>query len=273
MIERQPRRREGANKDAKKTKQRVFFARSSRFRAFAVALALSVTGFACREKPRQYGVERQLYLPADQPAVWAVAPAGNLSGVGAVDPLLQADLLYGQLQTVNGIKVVPVNRVIDAFAALGVRAIDSPETADAVCEALGVDALVVATVTAYDPYNPPKMGVSLQLFRRSGGGGGARRVDPRMLARSGSADAAGESQNSSSSNVRESADLVQVVGMYDAASGSVREKLLVYADGRNDPVGPLGAKEYLVSSDRFAGFVYHDLIEQLLVKLQQQEQR
>ena len=56
----------------------------------------------------------------------------------------------------------------------------------------------------------------------------------------------------------------QSVGMFDAANGSVREKLTDYADGRNDPVGPLGKREYLLNMDRYCGFVYHELIRDLL---------
>ncbi len=52
--------------------------------------------------------------------------------------------------------------------------------------------------------------------------------------------------------------------MFDAANGSVREALLLYAQGRNDPLGPMGEKEYLASMDRYCGFVYHTLIGDLL---------
>jgi len=52
--------------------------------------------------------------------------------------------------------------------------------------------------------------------------------------------------------------------MYDAANGSVRQQLLDYAQGRQDPAGPLGSKEYFVSMDRYCGFVYHELISDLV---------
>ena len=51
---------------------------------------------------------------------------------------------------------------------------------------------------------------------------------------------------------------------FDAANGSVRERVLNYASGRNDPKGPLGPKEYFVSMDRYCGFVYHELLVDLL---------
>jgi len=66
---------------------------------------------ACQMTP-QYGTEDPLYLSARQRQVWAVAPAINLSGEREVDPLLQADLLYSQLQQVHGVTVIPVNRVV-----------------------------------------------------------------------------------------------------------------------------------------------------------------
>ena len=52
--------------------------------------------------------------------------------------------------------------------------------------------------------------------------------------------------------------------MYDAANGSVRDAVLDYAKGRNDPVGPLGSKEYFVNMDSYCGFVYHALIADLV---------
>ena len=64
---------------------------------------------------------------------------------------------------------------------------------------------------------------------------------------------------------------VQVVGMYDAANGTVRYSLLEYAKGRNNPRTSLGPKEYLVSMDRYTGFVYHELIVKLLERPQLNE--
>jgi len=52
--------------------------------------------------------------------------------------------------------------------------------------------------------------------------------------------------------------------MFDAANGSVRELLADYAAGRNDPAGPLGQREYILNMDRYCGFVYHELIRDLM---------
>jgi hypothetical protein len=181
----------------------------------------------------------------------------DLSGQ-QIDPILQADLVFQQLQTVHGITAIPVNRVVEVFVGLQIDKIRTEQQAQLVCELLGCDALLVTSVTAYDPYNPPKVGASMQLFAR--GGSFARQasnVDARELARR-AAPAPGDVA------LPQGGSVLEAVGMYDAANGTVREALLAYAAGRNDPGGPLKSKEYFVSIDRYAGFAYHELIEDLL---------
>lgn len=208
------------------------------------------------EKPKPYGVEAQSYLPARRRQVWAIAPAVNLSGERA-DPILQSDLVYGQLQQVKGLTVIPVNRVFEVYQALRIVRVQSEKQAALVCDLLGCDGLVIPTITAYDPYDPPKLGASLQLFLKPVDYKRPALVDPRELAR-----------QATPMDVRQAlppdATFVQAVGIYDAANGSVRDALFRYASGRNDPVGPYGAREYLVSMDRYCGFVYYVLIEELI---------
>jgi hypothetical protein len=208
--------------------------------------------------PQPYGVEHQLALPGKRTQVWAVAPAVNLSGMREVDALLQSDLLFQQLQEVHGLTVVPVNRVVEVYVSLKIDQVQSPEQAKLVCDLLGADALVVPTVTAYDPYDPPKFGGALQMFHRSGPGARMANVDPRELAR-----AASPGPTDSLAPASE-AGFTQAVGMFDATNGSVRDALFGYARGRHDPVGPMGNREYLESMDRYVGFAYHTLIEDLL---------
>jgi hypothetical protein len=220
--------------------------------ALAVVL-LALPG--CAKTPK-YGVEQIMRLPGKRGQVWAVAPAINLSGQREVDPLLQADLLYAQLQDVRGLTVIPVNRVAEVYAALRIEQVESAEQASLVCEVLGCDALIVPSVTAYDPYDPPKFGAALQMFTKPRTYARPASVDPRELAR-----AAAPLDNES---LPQAPSFVQAVGMYDAANGSVREALLGYAKGRHDPLGPMGNREYLQSMDRYVGFAYHTLTQDLL---------
>lgn len=207
------------------------------------------------EHARPYGVEHVLLLPGRK-QVWAVGPAVNLSGQREVDPLLQSDLVYQQLQEVRGLTVIPVNRVIEVYVGLKIEQVQSKEQAMLVCEALGCDGLIIPTVTAYDPYDPPKFGGALQLFRRSDNHAMMPNVDPRALAQA--------AAPTPFEPLPVDAGFVQAVGMYDAANGTVREALWGYAQGRHDPVGPMGQREYLQSMDRYVGFAYHTLVEDLL---------
>ncbi len=214
----------------------------------------------CQQSAPPYGVEVQAALPGSERQTWAVAPVINQSGQKEVDPLLQADLVYAQLQQVAGLTVIPVNRVVQVYAALRITQVQSEEQAELVCEALGCDALVVTSVTLYDPFDPPKLGVAMQLFRRgakafSDGRGG---IDPRELAR--------EAAPPPGQNLPTDGNFTQVVGMYDAANGSVREALASYAAGRHDPASPLGARAHMMDMDRYCAFVYHQLVGELLYR-------
>ncbi len=225
-----------------------------------IVAACLYAGGCASERPKPYGREESLQLPAGLRRTWAVAPVINLSGQPGVDALLQADILYQQLQTVDGLTVIPVDRVAQAYASLHIEQVQSPEQALAIADFLGCQGLIVATITQYDPYNPPKFGGSLQLFEREGGVNRPPPPDPRDLMRQGA-------PTEVAAMPQQQQDFLQVVGMFDASSGSVRDALFTYAEGRHEPAGPLGAKEYLLSMDRYSGFAYRSLLEQLLVQI------
>jgi len=177
-------------------------------------MAFAAGCFLRDSKPR-YGQEGLLFAPANGPRSVAVAPALNLSGQRGVDPLLQADLLYQELQQVRGLTVVPVNRVAETLVALNLPQIESAEQAGIVCRTLGVDALIVPTVTLYDPYSPPKLGASLQMFRVDpGASADGRGLDPRELTR--------RSTPSSVEPLPRNADFIQAARVFDAQAGTTR---------------------------------------------------
>ena len=210
----------------------------------------------CQSQAKPYGTETQTYLPGNRRQVWAVAPAVNLSGQ-SVDPLIQADNLFEQLQQVHGLTVIPVNRVAEIFAALHIAKVQSPEQAALVCEQLGCDGLIVPTITVFDPYDPPKLGAALQIFEKQ-----KISMPPNVDVHELSRDAT-PPPTAVLPSAKE-AGFKQAVGIFDATNGSVRDKLARYARGRNDPLGPLGDREYLLNMDRYSGFVYHELITDLL---------
>jgi hypothetical protein len=220
-------------------------------------LTVTLTAGGCIERDPAYGREQVKSLTTQRRQVWAVAPALNLSGERGVDPLLQADLVFQQLQQVRGVTAVPVNRVAEVYVALRIDRIATPEQAALICDLLGCDGLIVPTVTIFDPYNPPKFGGSVQLFIKPGAFARGPNLDPRDLARRATPQQGDPIPTGNG-------DVVQAVGMFDAANGTVRDRLAAYASGRNDPVGPLGQKEYYVKMERYCGFAYSELIKQLI---------
>jgi hypothetical protein len=237
-------------------KEEVMTRRIRTFVAFAFAATLLLAG--CESHAPKYGTELQLAMHGLARQTWAVAPTIDLSGEN-IDPLLQSDIVFDQLQQVHGLTVIPVNRVIEVFASLKISQIQSEEQAAVVCDLLGCDAIVVPTITLYDPYDPPKVGASLQLFQKSASFSRPEQVNPQELAR----QAAPELTQS----LPATGAFVQAVGVFDAANGSTREAMYLYADGRQDPTGPLGKKEYLVDMDRYCGFAYTSLIRDLLFRM------
>ena len=220
-------------------------------------LGVTLLAAGCAEERVAYGREAALTPPWRKRQVWAVAPMVNLSGQKAADPILQADLVFQQLQQVPGLTVIPVNRTVEVLLSLRLEKVQSEQQAALVCELLGCDGLVVPTITIYDPYNPPKLGASLQVFLKPPGTvARPAALNPREMARQ-AAPVAGQA-------MAPGGGIVQAVNLFDAQNGSVRAAVQQYASGRNDPAGPLGAKEYLVSMDRYCGFVYHLLIADLL---------
>jgi hypothetical protein len=223
---------------------------------FLFGVCLADAGCVTPDPP--YGREHVKALTTQRRQIWAVAPVINLSGEKGVDPFLQADLVFQQLQQVRGVTAIPVNRVAEVYATLRIDRIASPEQAALVCDVLHCDGLIVPTVTIYDTYNPPKLGAAMQLFVKPSSFARTPQVDPRELAKSATPrnvdpmPAAGD-------------DVIQAVGLFDAANGTVRDRLHAYAAGRNDPIGPMGEKEYYMSMDRYCGFAYSELIEQLIV--------
>src|SRR2546423_10139604 len=114
--------------------------RSIENRVVGVAVRLSLVACAavfacvqvgCEQPPPKYGNESQLQLASRRRQTWAIAPAVNLSGQRHVDAILQADLVYQQLQQVKGLVVLPVNRVAEVYAAMRIEQVQSEEQAAA----------------------------------------------------------------------------------------------------------------------------------------------
>lgn len=193
------------------------------------------------------------YSTAQGTPVWAVAPLANESGTSVADAGMVSDALVAKLAEVRGLSALPLNRTLGAMRALRLDAIRSPAEARALAEALGVDGLVIGTITAYDPYEPPRLGLTLGLFTRDGRGG--PQVDPESLRTAASERAV----------TAPGADAQTVVSDYaDAANHEVLMDLRRYAEGRHDPNSALGWRRYTASMELFTEFAAHRAVSRLL---------
>jgi len=226
----------------------IFKGRRARCAAggLTVALAVVTAGGGCtRPKPVS-----TVFVPnrALGSATVAVAPAINLSGSTDFDPNRFADVMAVELSYADGITVIPVSRVLGVLAVQGKDRIESPVHAAEVLEWLGADAILVFAVTEYEPYDPPRVGISAQVF------------------------ASGERPKTDQPSVDEttiaSADTVRIVAecqqVFDAAHQGVVSAIQSFARNRTADESPYGWRKYVVSQQGYIQFCCHQTVGALL---------
>lgn len=223
---------------------------------WAIALLGCAGGGEVLEAP---GVLHSPYPPVGGDRLFAVVPLRNESGTSSADVLRIADALAAAITEVDGLRALPTNRVLDAMRALEIGVIDDPSQARALAEALGVDALVLGSLTAYDPYDPPVLGLSLAIYERTGVSGTSG-LDPRVLSRQATEYAYFPRSS------RADAPASSVALHLDGRNHAVLERVRSYARGRHDEESALGWRRYLASMDLYERFAAHAAIEALLDK-------
>lgn len=206
-------------------------------------------------------VHRTIEAPYGERQVWAVAPLSNESGSRYADGLAMADELSRVLEQVVGIDVIPLNRVLAAMDGLKIPGVDSREDAIRLREALGVDALVVGTMTHYDAYDPPKLGLALDLYTWPADGG-EKTLDIRGLSWAPTADKAGVRRNTL---YRPDQPVTTVSGFFDAAGVGTKELIDDYAYGRGTTPNALHERRlYTINMNLFQQFVSHEMGSQVI---------
>lgn len=200
------------------------------------------------------------YDSARGEALWAVAPLMNESGTTIVELDAVSDALVRSCQQIEGIRCLPLNRVLAEMRGLGMQVIGSPEEAAALASRLGVNGLIVGTITDYNPYEPPTIGLSLVLET------GESFVDPGGLNLDGlrggvTGGSAGETGATARYAERPSAS-VSVV--FDGRNHATQMELRRYAVGRHEAGSALGWRTYLSSMPLFTEFAAHAAVSRLL---------
>ncbi|UCF32628.1 MAG: hypothetical protein JSV78_09875 [Phycisphaerales bacterium] len=190
------------------------------------------------------------------PMTVAVAPALNQSGSLDFDSSRFADLMARELSYAEGVKVVPVNRVLALLGAQGVGEVRSPEHAMELARLLGVDGLLVFVVTEYDPYEPPIIGITCQLYgtRPLAPLGG---MDPVVLSRQ-------ARDYTPAGETRTRGLLAETQRFFDASHESVVDGVREFAEKRGAGGSPYGWRLYLVSQQHFMEYCCHATIRSLL---------
>lgn len=190
-------------------------------------------------------------------ALWAVVPLVNESGVSFADTLALSDTLVQVITETRGLTCVPMNRTLTALRAMGNRPINSPQAARMLANFMGVDGVVLGSITAYDPYDPPKIGLNLALFIRDTGRP-EEVIDPIQM----QAAFTDHTKTAPSQFLDRPASLASE--HFDAASHDVQFELRRYGAGRTDPNSSLGWRSGLISMDMYSKFAAHQTLARLL---------
>jgi len=223
------------------------------------------------------GCMQQAALTLDSPyptrRVFAVAPFANESGSLFADGVTIADHLARQLEVVSNIDVIPVSRSLGAMESLSLDRVISPTDAKRLLKVLGVDALVTGAISDYDPYDPPKLGLILELYVNPHSGAQRMAANLRQLTRT-----ASWSVKSKPSAPKTQA--VTVISAYlDAASTPVRHAMQRYTYRRGGDVEDDGLRRWIpvqsqidrtaghlqrISMDLYSEFVGYEMTRRLL---------
>ena len=206
-------------------------------------------------------VERRIEAPYSERQVWAVAPLRNESGSRYADGFKMADELTRAFEQVEGIDALPLNRVLEAMDALKLARIESREDAIHLREALGVDALVVGSMTHYDAYDPPKLGLALDLYAWPTKGE-SRGLDIRGLSWAPTADKAGIRRGTL---YRPDQPVTTVSGYFDASGIGTKQLIDEHSYGRGSTPNTLHERRlYTINMNLFQEFVGHEMGSQLI---------
>jgi len=195
--------------------------------------------------------------------VLAVAPFRNESGTVAADGVRMAEHLAAQLESAPNVDVLPVSRSLAAMDALALADVRTLEQAMALLGVLEADGLVVGTISSYDPYDPPRLGVAAELF-----------VNRRLLDRTPPADVremvrrAVPTQTSDRPGLpatsRAGQPVSGVSGHFLGSDPDVRAALERYAARRDRDRRDTAWRSYLLSMDLFSEFVNFELARRLM---------
>lgn len=208
----------------------------------SATLAGQLAGTGCAQR----NDVREEEPPPTTVEVVVVTPVMNLSGSLDWDPVKVTDWLASELTGFPGVAVVPVNRTL---AALDGSTVETAAEAREVARKLGADGAIVAAVTEFSGFDPPRSGWVMQWYA-AGDAPPAATSDP---ANTYAADASAVP-----------ARVVQVQRNFSAADDDVQEEIREYADDRDESESPFGWRQFIKSQELFVRYSCWSTIRSIL---------
>src|SRR6478736_8267009 len=137
--------------------------RCYRRQLLALAMLACIATSGCMAIPDRI-LEPQFHNPFPQIYRVAVLPFFNQSAEPTVDGDAVAMAYYNELQNIPGFEVMPVGvarQMLAASIAATGREPRSGVEFQRLARLMGVDAVLVGSITEYSPYYPPRMGLSV----------------------------------------------------------------------------------------------------------------
>lgn len=235
----------------------TMFARRVTLSLTLLGLAIGQHACAPTEKPLAAPVVTVApYDTAKGEALWAVVPLRNESGTTDADNAAMTDKIVGAAEEIRGVRCLPLNRTIEAMRALEMARVASPADLRKLADLMGVDGLLVGSITAYDPYTPI-VGLSLALYSRDSGAV-SKPLDPHALSTKPSEAALTGRSRFTERPVAVFSELL------DGKNNQVLMDLKNYASGRHDETSALGWRRYVASMDLYTEFAASRAVDGLI---------
>lgn len=217
-----------------------------------------ITG--CAQTPKMVPPQTLVapYDTARGEVLWAVVPLRNESATSHADAEMISDQIVAAVEETRGLRALPLNRTIETMRALKMSGVNSPADAKKLAQALGVDGLVIGSVTDYEPYEPT-LGLSLALFARPGAMQTVSKeaLDVRKLA--------AQPADSAPKNGAFQDSPVSVFTIHlDGKNHQVLMDVKAYAEGRSDPNSALNWRRYTASMELYSQFAANHAVGGLL---------
>lgn len=227
---------------------------------FLAALVAVTSGCQVRPDLMPPQVLLSPYDNTNGDVLWGIVPLRNESGTSVVDVYSATDAVFAAASQIEGIRTVPLNRTLEAMRSLEMTSVENPGQLESLAKTMGVDGLIVGSITAYDPYEPPKFGLSLALYGRPGKlkPGQMDAVDIQKLSYQ-------PTDYEFFPNTGFSSAPASVVSEYlDARNHAVQMRLRDYATGRHDMKSARGWRTYLASMHLYTEFAAWQTVGQLV---------